>query len=73
MVVDQYLASTDVPVKHYNKMFKNNWVKMVGVLALEPKAKGGERERDKENPEIKVWKNRTKLQNIKHWDQVVWQ
>lgn len=39
---------------------------MVGGLALESKAKGGEREREtKENPERKVWKNRTKLQNRK--------
>lgn len=44
MVVDQYLASTDVPVKGYNKIFKNFWVDTSEFLALETKAKEGERE-----------------------------
>lgn len=43
MVVVQHLVSTKVPMKVYNKMFKNFWVKVVRFLALETKSKGGKR------------------------------
>lgn len=43
MVVDQHLANTNVPVKEYDKMFKNFWVKVVRFLALETKSKGRKR------------------------------
>lgn len=39
-----YLASTDVPLKCYNKMFGNFKMKMIGISALGTKAKAREGE-----------------------------